>query len=772
MPDQPTTIFGIRHHGPGCARSLRAALERLAPDVVLVEGPPDAQHILPLIAHEQMLPPVALLIYPPDQPQRAVYYPFTIFSPEWQALRYAAERGIPARFMDLPQAVMLARSGGAAEQTQPDGTTAGETGGTNPLQAAPAAQTAAPDPDVLLRRDPIGALAQAAGYHDRELWWEHQVEQRLDAAGLFEAILEMMGALRAHAGEPDGDEALREAQMRQHIRAAQREGFRRIAVVCGAWHAPALTNPGPAKADVALLARLPRIAVQATWIPWTNSRLSYRSGYGAGIASPGWYEHLWAAPDRAAIRWVAHVARLLRDLDLDASPASVIETVRMAEALAALRDLPMPGLAELNEATLSVLCHGQPAPIALIRDRLEIGDRMGIVPEETPIVPLQRDLAAQQRRLRLPPSADPRTLDLDLRKDTDRERSHLLHRLYLLHLPWGERQEVAGRVSGTFHEIWQLQWQPECAVRLIEANVWGNTVEAAATAIVRQAARDTRELPALAALLDRAILAAVPGAIDYILGCIGVAAALAADVRQLMDALPALARVARYGDVRGTQAAHLIPVIDGLFERALAGLPGACASLDDDAAAAMVAAINAVQESISILDRDDRRGEWHDALHVLLRRERIHGLVRGRCCRLLLEARILDDAELQRLARLALSPVMPPAQAAAWIEGLLQGGALLLLHQEGIWLALDRWLLDLDGDSFTAVLPLLRRAFSGFQPPERRAMGEKVARLSHDGATYLPRSGTGAAGSALNHERAAVVLPVLARILGVPSDPS
>ena len=40
-------LFGVRHHGPGCARSLRAALEELQPDILLVEGPPDAQDVLP-----------------------------------------------------------------------------------------------------------------------------------------------------------------------------------------------------------------------------------------------------------------------------------------------------------------------------------------------------------------------------------------------------------------------------------------------------------------------------------------------------------------------------------------------------------------------------------------------------------------------------------------------------------------------------------------------------------------------------------------------------
>src|SRR5205823_13577255 len=108
MPGASVSVFGIRHHGPGSARSLRQALQELAPDAVLIEGPPEAAPVIPLAAHPEIRPPVALLVYVPDEPRRAVYYPFAVFSPEWQALRFAAERGIPARFIDLPQAHWMA----------------------------------------------------------------------------------------------------------------------------------------------------------------------------------------------------------------------------------------------------------------------------------------------------------------------------------------------------------------------------------------------------------------------------------------------------------------------------------------------------------------------------------------------------------------------------------------------------------------------------------------------------------------------------------------
>jgi hypothetical protein len=766
------SVFGIRHHGPGCARSLRAGLEGLEPDIVLVEGPPDAQEVLSLLTAEDMKPPVALLIYSPENPARAVYYPFATFSPEWQALSYALGRGIPARFMDLPQALQLGKD---EEHTQTSEVAPGlENEGP---EARPSAQTgtiaevppeAASDEQENAQpkeEDPLDMLARAAGYTDYELWWERQIEQRRDMRGLFEGILEAMSEMRVDPMPKDEREAQREAHMRQSIRAAQKEGFQRIAVVCGAWHSPVLTEEAlkKAKGDTATLSGLKRIKVEATWIPWTSLRLSYRSGYGAGVTSPGWYEHIWTAPDKATIRWAAQAAQLLRAEGLDASSASVIETVRLAEALAAMRDLPMPGLAELHEAILTVLCHGNTEPIALIRQRLEIGEQMGKVPEDSPAVPLQRDLENKQRRLRLKPSTAIEKLDLDLRKENDRARSQLLHQLRLLNIEWGKPQRGTSKQLGTFHEYWQIQWQVEFVVKVIEANIWGNTTEKAASGYARHLADGAESLPELTELLKRVVLAELPETIEHLLTCVQTKAAVASDVRQMMDALPPLALVAREGDVRETKSEHLLPVIDSLFERIVIGLLGACASLDDEAARAMVKSLDQADYSLEKLNREEQYNEWLRVLGNLARREGIHGLVRGRCCRILFDKQKLATDELQRLARLALSPVLPIGQAAAWIEGVLHGSGYLLLNQDGLWKALDQWLGELGSESFVEMLPLLRRAFSGFSAPERRSMGEKVRLLNSAPGAGSSRSAT----AEIDSERASRVLPVLAQILGV-----
>lgn len=762
------SVFGIRHHGPGCARSLRAALERWEPDVVLVEGPSDAQGVLPLLTSAEMKPPVALLIYSPEEPARSVYYPFATFSPEWQALSYALGRGIPTRFMDLPQALQLGETGAEAapvpalDKQAPKASPSAQAGVSTTTPAETEGDETAEESPAI---EPLDLLARAAGYTDYELWWERQIEQRRDLHNLFEGILEAMSALRSDETPKDEREARREAHMRQTIRAAQREGFQRIAVVCGAWHAPVLTEAAlkTRKGDSALLSKLKRVKVEATWIPWTSSRLAYRSGYGAGVTSPGWYEHIWTAPDKAMIRWITQAAQLMRAEGLDASSASVIETVRLADTLAALRELPMPGLAELREAIQTVLCHGNAEPMTLIRQRLEIGDQLGEVPAETPVVPLQRDLENKQRQLRLKPTTAIETLDLDLRKENDRARSKLFHQLSLLNIEWARPQRGTSRQMGTFHEIWQTQWQVEFAVKLIEANTWGNTTERAASGYARHLADQAATLPELTELLNRAVLAELPEALEYLLASVETKAALAADVRQMMDALPPLVRVAHNGDVRETKSEHLLPVIDGLFERVVIGLPGACASLDDDAANSLVQSIDRADFSLEKLNRQEQYAEWLRLLGNLSEREGVHGLVRGRCCRILFDKHKINGEELQRLASLALSSAVPYAQAATWLEGVLHGSGQLMLAQDGLWKALDQWLCELQPDSFVELLPLLRRAFSDFSGSERRMMGEKARHLHREPGA----GGFGPESAEIDLQRAGRVLPVLAQVLGV-----
>lgn len=712
---------------------------------MLLEGPPDADELLEVAAQPDLRPPVALLVHAAADPGRAVFYPFAEFSPEWRALSHAVRRGIPARFMDLPQSHRLAFEAGGETR---------ESSGEAELQPT----------------DALEVLARAAGHEDGESWWSTQFEERHHGPGVFAAVLEVMSALRgeaAGAATPGALlEARREAYMRRKIREAEREQFRRIAVVCGAWHAPVLTDASARKEDASLLEGLPVVKTAATWVPWSHDRLALRSGYGAGVPSPAWYHHLWSSPARREARWLARAAKLLRDRDLDASPASVIEAQRLAEALAALRGRPVVGLGDLLDAVDAVLTHGNPVPLRLIQEELIVGRVSGGVPVDVPRVPLQRDLEAEQRRLRLPPEGEERRLELDLREPTDLARSQLLHRLLLLDVNWGTRLQVSG-ARGTFREAWSISWRPELVPRLIDACRWGSTVAAASAARAGARAREGADLGELAGLLDQVLLAHLEEALPVVLSCVQDLAASAVETSSLLAAVPPLASAARYGDVRGTSPQLLQPMLNRLVARSALALVDAARSIDDEAARDLVAKIQAAHTAVLLLDTLPAASLWLEAIDRLSSSPVTHGFASGRATRLLVEARRLgeEDASL-RLAQ-ALSPGSERTRAALWIEGFVAGSGLALVVNPTLWILVDSWLISLTEAELIAHLPLLRRAFSGFSGPEIRKL---AARARAGGAAVSSRAEN--AGESFDQDRASRAALVAARLLGLEPEGS
>lgn len=743
-------ILGIRHHGPGSARHVKEYLEKVKPDIVLVEGPPEADSILEWVNNDLLKPPVAILAYQPDAPQKAVFYPFAEFSPEWQAILYARRNNIPVRFMDLPMAHQFELK--AAREPKAD------------AEEAPSLNNSlAPYiPDThIVRRNPVAYLAGAAGFADEEKWWEHMFEYRQDPEAVFTAVAEGMQALRQDLHLPyDREEQLREAHMRKTIRQAEREMYTEIAVVCGAWHTPALLNMGKAKDDNELLKGLPKVKVATTWIPWTYNRLSYNSGYGAGINSPGWYEHNWRYPDDDGTRWMSRVARLFREQQKDISVAHVMEGVRLANALTALRGLPKAGLEELNEATLSVLCNGEDILLQLINEELIVSDKIGEVPTDIPRPPLQTDIEKLQKKLRLPQTADYKDYVLDLRKDTDLERSILLHRMEMLDIRWGHRYGPSGK--GTFKEQWRLQWDPGFSIDIIEKGSWGNTVEEAASKYVQHQAKTAISLKDVCTLLETAIPAELHVAIEALVQQVNNLAAATGDVMQLMTVIPGLVQISRYGNVRKTDATLVDGIVAGMITRICISLPAACIGIADDAAAELLELIYNMNDALLILQDSELTTQWQQTISHIARNDSSAPVIGGYATRLLADHRQLSGNDLVRVFSYAMSAATPPATAAAWLEGFLKGSGTLLLVDNDLWTVVYNWMHQLEEDAFKQLLPLLRRTFSGFTKAERRKLGEK-AKGGVSGTTGISQQTM----ENIDATRALKGIPVVLQMLGV-----
>ena len=543
--------------------------------------------------------------------------------------------------------------------------------------------------------------------------------------------------------------------MRRAIRAAPQDGHASVAVVCGAWHVPALDlDAHPAGADAARLRGMPKVKVGIAWVPWTHRRLTSESGYGAGVESPGWYAHVFEHPGRDGVaRFFVEAAqgaastrprRVARPPDRrnppgrhaggDARPAAA----RLSEVLDAA-DAVMGGL-------------------NLLRNELIVGDALGRVPPSAPQVPLARDLAKAQRSARLKPEAAARTVEVDLRKPIGLRRSHLLHRLLALGVPWGCPRRVAGRRARSARRGGCVGAGAVGADRRVlgvrhHGRVRGHRPPRRAVGRVDRARRPGRRARAGAAgRPPRSGRAERPPPCRpgrHRPGC------RAADGRRA-----ALANALRYGNVRGTDASSLSRVFDGIVVRIVAGVVPVCAALDDEAAARWSSAGRRAGRARRARPRGAARllpGRAAPARRAAARararpgagdpaapRRRSMGAAsmssaacRGRCRR----ARRRRPGRVRRgVPRRSRHGARPRPRAARVV---------------------DRWLSSLTPDAFDAVVALLRRTFGGFEPAERRQIMALLLGVSgdrHDGF-----------GSGVDETRAALALVTVRHMLGLPT---
>ncbi|MEM7572793.1 MAG: DUF5682 family protein [Bacteroidota bacterium] len=714
-------VFGIRHHGPGSARRLLASLEDWQPDLLLIEGPADAQSIVGKLNNVEMEPPVALVLYNDKDIDQASFLPFAEFSPEYQAICWAGRRQVPLELIDLPARHYLAHR--AEEQLQL-------------FRPAPTA-----DPDQLiaerLRRDPLSLAAELAGYSDSERWWDATLERAEGDQDTFLQLLELITELRnSYPAAVDEETHRREAHMRLALRKALKSDYKRIAVIVGAWHGPALANLAayPVKADRARLKGLPKIKVAAAWVPWSYPRLARESGYGAGVQSPAWYRLLFKHPEKATEHWMVAAAQLLREQDFDASPAQAADGVQLARSLASMREQELPGLAELQQAALSTLAAGAQERLHLIREKLSLGERVGKVPEGVSTVPLLADLQKELKATRmkklwevtgqhyLRATKTQARGGLDLRKSNHLRISHLLHRLNLLKIEWGQLQPLGPNSLGSFKEIWLMEWQPEFNLRLLERSSYGNTIAQAASRFSLEAAQEVNSVARLAQFILQALQADLVTIVPKLLHRLRLRATQTRDINALLQALPTLVNTSRYGDSRKTDTSALLLLIDELLPRITAGLSAAASQIDDDQAEDLSQSLSQANYALAQLEQEELLQLWQDGLMRLAQNPASHPLPRGLAWRLLFDQKRFNLLTTEKELYRALSPANGAKDVAHWVAGFLRSSGQLLLHYEPLRQLINQWVASLSWEVFEESLPLLRRTFAGFSPQERRSL--------------------------------------------------
>jgi hypothetical protein len=700
-------FFGIRHHGPGSANSLKNALFTWKPDCILVETPEEMDQTFKFFSSPGMTLPIACLLYAKNDPSKASYLPMAVFSPEYQAIVHSQQFQIPIRAIDLPMAYQFVR-----EQNLP----------TLNLSAR------ANDWEI----DPLGKMAQLAGYSDYERWWEVTFEEQEGSTAIFDAIANMMETLRPNGvQEVNGMNIWREAWMRKQIRKAIKEGFEKIAVVCGAWHVPRLQEYHSIKEkdDQSILKGRKKEPCTACLIPWSYEQMTPSQGYNSGVHAPFWYESLFFHPKQAVVRWMVKAARLLRRKNLDASSAEVMEAVGLANALAGLRNLKIPGLKELEDAALTVLCQGKQAQLDAIYKNLLTNNRVGKIPKEAPQIPIQKDFLKTVKSLRLSSSMENDQIhrkELDLRKPNQLQVSIFLHRLLLLEIEWGRKLTSKALAQGSFNERWSLKWHPRILIQIIQCGRWGKTIEEALLNKINHKIEAAKDPVRLAKMLDHVIKADLKEVVQPLLRKLQETGVGQRDTESQMQVLNELIPLRRYGDVRNVDQNVLDWLIDDLITRICLGIQPFVFQMNEEEADQFFSTIQITHHLIGFLEHSDDQVKWLNALKGVLEQKESAPKIRGGILRILYDKGIISLERTQKYFVLELSQRDELEKIGRWLEGFLFGSAGLLLYQPSLLMLLDDWISRLDQNRFMEVLPILRRTFSKYSGNEKQRIMRKV----------------------------------------------
>ncbi len=709
--------YGVRHFSPACACFVREFLDRVKPELVLIEGPSDLSGLIGQLCAREAVLPAAILAYSEQPPIRTVLYPFAEFSPEYQAMLWARENGAEVRFCDIP-------SGCALEYyTRKD--------------------EAENEPDPQERESVYQRIEQMTGL-DNDSFWEYNFEQAESLDELMDAVREYGRGLREFSPD-DEHNSLREAYMRRVIHEAERSvSTEKIAVITGAFHSGGLDGVPFSPEDERLTENIPSVKPLSTLMPYSYYRLSRRSGYGAGSKAPGFYEILWgcrlSGKQQSAAEYLSRVAEGQRRHGFSASSAEVIEALRLANTLAEMRGGRQPCLADLRDAAVTCMGHGSFGEISVSCADIEIGTRIGSLPEGSVSTSVQQDFMRQLAELNLERfrTASAEELKLDLRENLrvksersaflDLNRSFLLHRLRVLDIGFGTLQNTGGADHNDRSELWQLRWSPECEIRLVEASLLGgDTIEQSCSLKLTERLYAAQSLPEAAGILADAFLCGITGAVKTAVLAVQRLAADCVSAGDCGETIGTLSAVVRFGSIRRLDTEPLSELMKQLYLRFCLSLPleWIC---DETAAHELMKSVSQVNDAV--LSHEFLDGERFLALLLELSdSDRASPLLSGFGCAVLTDRGKITSEKLSELISRRLSKGTPPAEGALWFEGLAQKNRRSLIARLSLWEKLCGFIEGLSDEEFKPTLVCLRRTFSVFSPSEKADIAENIGEL-------------------------------------------
>lgn len=713
--DRRVIFYPVRHHSPIAAKLLVELIQTHQPAAVLIEGPADYNpHMDQLFLGHRL--PIAIYSYVRLRggQRLGAFYPFSVYSPEWQALQTARKIGAETRFIDMPWAELATLEMREAA----------------PLTTHRYADSHLEDSGY------VEALCRRVGVDDFDALWDTLFEVHADLTPqlYLERATIFMLHLRQTARAVRHADVAREAHMMTHIRHALTVHEGQIIVVTGGFHTSALyerLQDKPRDDEAAYEAVDLDRGIALT--PYSYQRLDNLTGYEAGMPNPGFYHFVWMDYQRNTVEThrtlLANTAQMLRQRKQSVTPADLIAVDTTAHALAALRGHARIWRRDLVDGIISALVKDELAydfrhPFLDAIHDLFRGDLRGRLAEGTLVPPLVAQVTELLATHDLTPSASQRVVDLDLMQPADLERSRILHQLRVLSVPGFQcsAQPTTPDNADQTRETWRLLWQPEYDAFIIENALYGVTLADAARARLHESLAEAAQ-PSADFATDKLLDAALMGMPDHANFYGGLADIIVADNNffTITPALNNLLFLYRFDQVLGTSKhADVLGLLQTAFRRSLWVLQNLGMVEGQDKP--LLAGLRALQETFERCgeDLDLERADFVEVFERISHDRAQTPLMRGGVSGVLLLLGEADEGTiLQDLRYFA-----EPEQLGDFLTGLFFIAREVIPHNRAMIERIDELISDYDDEQFLVAVPSLRLAFSFFTPREKHHLAQ------------------------------------------------
>lgn len=523
--------FPIRHHSPACSYHLLNVIKEYQPDCILVEGPQNANKLIPILTDEETILPIAFYYFYKDKSKLInndaddykCYYPFLNTSPEYNALVEAKRLGINGEFIDLPYAEILIntqRNKGIRKETEVQNYN---------------------DDYYLSENNFFNSICQKTGMRSFEEFWEKFFEidaLYTDTEDFVAKMLSYCYLTRENTPteimEQDGC-LLREQFMAENIIEATKK-YSKVLVVTGGFHTYGIYNliNSSDKIKKVKLHKFDEKVQNVYAMAYSFEAADALNGYASGMQNPGFYESIWKEMNKnnidkaysdIVLETVIKTAKKSNKKNILITMSDISSAVVMCEGLYLLREKKAPGLYELYDCVKSCFIKGElnqasDIPLRLLNE-IATGSNIGELCNTAEKVPLLINFEEMCLKYRLKiETVIEQKIELDIfSKKNHMEISRFLYQMNFLGTSFARKIKGADIIRNTdrsrIRELWSYSRSVSTDTALIDCSVYGGTIKEACKVLATRKIKKEQKCSEAAKLYVECFLMGIDISVDF-----------------------------------------------------------------------------------------------------------------------------------------------------------------------------------------------------------------------------------------------------------------